>query len=114
MAKKKWHLKIGIDKAQEILHDIVSESISSSLEEEDSFHVDDTKIIFQVYERYSVFGGNRLSLSVMIIGKEDSDRSIVTAITSGGSQAIFFKINRFGENSFLNSISRKLDPFLEN
>jgi len=46
-----------------------------------------------------MIGGNRVSMNITIIG--DEDRLLITAITSGGSQAVFFKINTFGEESFL-------------
>jgi hypothetical protein len=53
-----------------------------------------------VFERYSMAGGNRLSLSVTLF--QDATGSIdCSAITSGGSQAAFFKLNTWGEESFL-------------
>lgn len=43
----------------------------------------------------------------MIVG--NSEASKVTMITSGGSQAVFFKLNTIGEESFLDSAIKMLD-----
>jgi hypothetical protein len=56
-------------------------------------------MVVRVYERYSALGGNRVSLciSVLAVGTEMS----ISAITAGGSQAMFWKLNTFGESAFL-------------
>ena len=62
----------------------------------------------RVFERYSAMGGNRVSMNVTLVG---NDRDLfLSAITSGGSQAVFFKLNTLGEESFL----EKLVPIVEN
>jgi len=61
----------------------------------------------RVYERYSFMGGNRVSMSVFICGREN--RYSVTLITSGGSQATFFKMNTIGEESFLDTVVSALE-----
>lgn len=62
----------------------------------------------RVFERYSYMGGNRVSMNVTLVG---NDRDLfLSAITSGGSQAVFFKLNTLGEESFL----EKLVPIVEN
>ena len=53
-------------------------------------------------ERYSYIGSNRVSLTVNLSGTEG--KYYLSIITSGGSQAVFFKINTWGEASFLDSI----------
>ncbi|MBR6966497.1 MAG: hypothetical protein IKH81_05385, partial [Clostridia bacterium] len=61
----------------------------------------------RVFERYSWAGSNRVSLNVTLY--EGADGTIhLSAITSGGSQAMFFKINTWGEEAFL----EKLDEIL--
>jgi hypothetical protein len=43
------------------------------------------------------------------MGKKDRDGTIhLSAITSGGSQAMFFKINTFGEQAFLDKLAQVL------
>lgn len=41
-------------------------------------------------------------MAISVVGKDDE--YLVSAITSGGSQAMFFKINTWGEENFLNTI----------
>lgn len=56
----------------------------------------------RVYERYSWSGQNRVSLSMTLVG--DANSCHLTVITSGGSQGVFFKINTWGEEAFLDTI----------
>lgn len=81
---------------------IMSSSVSVSLEDSSDFRIGDTRCSVRVFERYSYMGGNRVSLSVTLFGNGDTIH--LSAITSGGSQAMFLKINTFGENAFLNKL----------
>ena len=94
----------------EILHriveGIVNGSVSASLEESSDFRIGETRCSVRVFERYSYMGGNRVSLSVTLFGKDDTVH--LSAITSGGSQAMFFKINTFGEEAFLDKLRELL------
>ena len=81
---------------------ILSGSISASLEESSDFSFGDTRCSVRVFERYSYMGKNRVSLNVTLFGKGDTIH--LSAITSGGSQAMFFKINTFGEEAFLDKL----------
>lgn len=85
------------------LHDgILSGSTSASYEEGSAWEGGGVRCAVRVYERYSVLGGNRLSATVTLIGQgEDLFLSVITA---GGSQAMFFKINTWGESNFLADI----------
>lgn len=90
----------------EILHKIedgiLNGSISASLEECSDFRLGDTRCSVRVFERYSYMGKNRVSMSVTLFGTGDTLQ--LSAITSGGSQAMFFKINTFGEEAFLDKL----------
>ena len=90
----------------EILHriedGIINGSISASLEERSDFRIGDTRCSVRVFERYSFMGKNRVSLNVTLFGNGDTIQ--LSAITSGGSQAMFFKINTFGEEAFLEKL----------
>ena len=68
---------------------VLQGSVSASEEGGSDFTCGDVRCATRVYERYSMIGGNRLSLCVTLFGK-DGDVQL-TAITSGGSQAMFFK-----------------------
>ena len=78
---------------------VLGRSVTAKQEDAADHRIGDARMVVRVYERYSAMGGNRVSLSVAVlcVGAEMS----VTAITSGGSQAMFFKINTLGEEAFL-------------
>ena len=82
---------------------ILSSSISASLEDKSNFLCGNAKCSGLVFERYSYMGGNRVSLSITLFQTDDGPVHI-SAITAGGSQAVFFKINTFGEESFLDKL----------
>ena len=90
----------------EILHriesGIINGSVSASLEESSDFRIGDVRCSVRVFERYSVMGSNRVSLNVTLFGSGDT--IYISAIASGGSQAMFFKINTFGEEAFLDKL----------
>lgn len=87
----------------------VNKSVSASLEDSDEYSVNGVRIATRVYERYSYIGGNRVSLAITAVAHDGRVR--ITAITSGGSQALFFKINTWGESSFLDSLATELDRY---
>lgn len=78
---------------------ILQGSISASLEDSSDITLGDVRCAVRVYERYSYLGNNRVSMNVTVLGKGND--LYVSAITSGGSQAVFFKVNTFGESAFL-------------
>ena len=47
-------------------------------------------------------GGNRVSLNLTLAG--EGEDLFLSAITSGGSQAMLFKINTWGEEAFLDQV----------
>lgn len=85
---------------------ILNGSISASLEDSSDFYEDGTRCSVRVFERYSYMGGNRVSLNVTLFGT--GDKIYISAITSGGSQAMFFKINTWGEEAFLEKLTELL------
>lgn len=91
--------------------EIIKGSMSSSLEDSSRSSFNNVVIETRVYERYSFLGSNRLSLTLTLVGYQDN--IALTLITAGGSQAMFFKINRFGENSFLNTIKEFADKLIK-
>ncbi|MBQ6172521.1 MAG: hypothetical protein IJK34_07830 [Clostridia bacterium] len=86
---------------------ILNGSISASLEASNDFYDGDAKCSVRVFERYSYIGSNRLSMSVTLFQNGNGPIHIC-AVTSGGSQAIFFKINTFGEEAFLDKLRELL------
>lgn len=57
-----------------------------------------------------MMGSNRVSLSVTLIG--EGSKLVVSAITSGGSQAVFFKVNTIGEETFLESCINSVEDYI--
>ncbi len=89
---------------------ILGGSVSATLEDSSDFECGSAKCSVRVFERYSYMGGNRLSMSVTLFSGEDGEIHI-SAVTSGGSQAIFFKINTFGEDAFLDKLREIIDVY---
>ena len=86
---------------------VLEGSLSASYEDGTDFQLGDVRCAVRVYERYSWSGGNRVSLSVTLVGQ---GRDLhLSAITSGGSQAMFFKINTWGEEAFLDALRQVVD-----
>lgn len=105
MAKYECELSGDFDRLLSIIeYNILEGSVSASYEDGSYIRVDDVRSAVRVYERYSFMGKNRVSMCVNLLGKGNS--LFLTAITSGGSQAVFFKINTFGEESFLTCIKQ--------
>lgn len=92
----------------QITNGIMNGSISASLEDEWDLRDGDTRCAVRVFERYSYAGSNRVSMSVTLV-KNGNGPIRLCAITSGGSQAVFFKINTWGEESFLDTLRDVLD-----
>lgn len=86
---------------------ILSSSLSASLEERCDWIGDHARCSVRVFERYSAFGGNRLSLTLTLFQETGGPVSLC-AIAAGGSQAVFFKINTISEQSFLSELERLL------
>lgn len=88
---------------------ILRGSVSANIEDGSDRRLGDARMVVRVYERYSAFGGNRVSLGISILAVGGS--LAVTAITAGGSQAVFLKINTVGEQNFLAKAVDALQSF---
>lgn len=89
---------------------VLNNSASASFEDGSDMALGVCRCAVRVYERYSMIGGNRVSLSVTLL-TDGSGVSQLCAVTSGGSQAVIFKINTFGESAFLDTIVTAVDRF---
>ena len=92
--------------------EIPDSSWSADLEAGSDFKEGDARCSVRVFERYSMIGGNRLSLTLTMFQNADSPIRL-SAITAGGSQAVFFKVNTLGEESFLDDVKDLLEEILE-
>lgn len=88
---------------KKIENGILNGSMSASLEDSSDFYSGDARCSVRVFERYSYAGGNRVSMNVTLF-QNGNDEIRLSAITSGGSQAVLFKINTWGEEAFLDKL----------
>ena len=103
MAKYETRLHGDFDRVLNYLHDgILEASSSASYEDESYVQFAGVRCCVRVYERYSWSGGNRVSMAVTLVG--DGENLFLSAITAGGSQAMFFKMNTWGEENFLDTL----------
>ncbi len=86
---------------------ILEGSMSASYEDGSDWTMGELRCAVRVYERYSYAGGNRVSLNLTLVGRGED--LFLSAITSGGSQAVFFKINTWGEEAFLDKLVEIVD-----
>ena len=100
MAKYECTLRGDYDQALRYFHEgILNGSMSVSFEEESYFQSFGVRVTVRVYERYSMTGGNRLSMTLTLMG--DGEKIYLSGITAGGSQGVWLKINTWGEEAFL-------------
>ncbi len=108
MAKLERKLSGDFDSVLRRIEDgILNSSMSASLEESSDFYEENARCSVRVFERYSYSGGNRLSMSVTLF-QNGQGPIYLSAITSGGSQALLFKINTWGEEAFLDKLKELL------
>ena len=110
MAQFETHLTGSFDQLLDYIdQSVLGGSVSASCEGGSDMHCGDARCATRVYERYSLLGGNRLSLSVTVFGR-DGDMYL-SAVTAGGSQALFFKVNTWGEEAFLDRFRAKIERY---
>ena len=110
MAKYEKRLRGNFSELLSIIENgIFKGSVSASIEDGSDYSENGVRCAVRVFERYSMFGGNRVSLNVTMLGSGDD--LFVSAITSGGSKAVFFKINTLGEESFLSRFAELVEGY---
>lgn len=107
MAKLEKTLSGNFDALLKKIEDgVLNASVSASLEDSCDWCGENSRCSVRVFERYSYAGGNRVSMSVTLYQTGDTIK--LCAITSGGSQALFFKMNTWGEETFLQTLEEIL------
>lgn len=91
---------------QRVVDGVIHSSISATLEDSWDAGAGDSRCAVRVFERYSYAGGNRVSMNVTLF--LSGGQVQLCAITSGGSQAVFWKINTWGEETFLETLKDAL------
>ena len=87
---------------QKIEHGVLNASVSASLEDSWDREENGARVAVRVFERFSHAGGNRVSMNVTLF--QSGGLIHLCGITSGGSQAVFFKFNTLGEETFLDTL----------
>ena len=87
MAKLECTLQGDYDKALEYFHNgILEGSASASFEEESYFQRAGVRVTVRVYERYSIMGDGRLSLTLMLL--ENGGKIFMSAISAAGGRGV--------------------------
>ena len=103
MAKYEKHLTGNFDELLELVTDgVLNGSMSASYENGSDWTNGTVRCAVRVFERYSYMGGNRVSMNVTLVG--NGRDLFLSAITSGGISAVFFKLNTLGEENFLEKL----------
>lgn len=110
MAKVECELYGDYDNILYSLHNaVMGGSSSASLEESTDFRTSNSRCSIRAYERYSYLGKGRVSLNITLF--QSDGHIFLSAVSTGGSQAMFFKINTVGENNFLDTIRPTINTF---
>lgn len=108
MAKLERRFQGDFDQTLAYLHDgILAGSFSASYEDGSDYAAGEVRCAVRVYERYSAFGGNRVSLNLTLVGRGED--LFLSAIAAGGSQAMFFKFNTLSEEAFLDRLAELVE-----
>lgn len=109
MAKYQKKLTGDFNQVLQLCEKAVMQSVSASYEDGSDFESGNIRVAVRVYERYSAFGKNRVSLNLTLVG--EGNQLFLTAITSGGSQAMFLKMNTIGEEAFLDTLASAIGRY---
>lgn len=82
---------------------VLNGSASAFLEDSSDFFSKDARSSVRVFERYSYSGSNRVSMNATLFQSGNGPVHL-SAIAADGSQTLFFKINTWGEKSFLDTL----------
>ena len=103
MAKYELTLKTDFDRfVSKIQAGVEYKSSTISLEEEAAVTAGDVRIKVVAYERYAYMGKNRSSLNITFVGHNGLVHMI--GVGTGGSSAMFIKINTWSEEAFLDTL----------
>jgi len=86
---------------------ILDESASAEIVDATDVMVGKTRVAVRVWERFGMLGSSRVSLSLTVAGCDGW--VYASAIGSGGSQAVMFKINTISEENFLATAVSAID-----
>ena len=85
-----------------IKNSLADQSTTFHLEDETEYAVDGVRVRVLCCERYAYSGSGRVAMTITLVESGGSVRVIGTA--AGGSSGMFFKINDWSDNNFLNTL----------
>ena len=105
MAKLERTLSQDFDRLlHQIEQKLLQGSFTATLEDSSDFYGEGARCSVRVFERYSYFGGNRLSLNLTLFQAGNGP----VQLSASGSEAVFFKVNTIGEEAFLDKLEEIL------
>ncbi|UNL86994.1 DUF6054 family protein [Priestia koreensis] len=87
--------------------DISNSGISMKLVDETNYTLGDAKVAVRVYDKYFMRNGNRASLSLTVVGHEQT--VFVSAIGAGGGQGIFLNFSLGAEDDMVRIVQNSLE-----
>lgn len=89
--------------------EILNSSSSASLEDKSFVEINGVKVAVYAFERYNMIVGNRVSMTMTAVS--NGDEIWVNVVSTGGSQGMFIKFNTFGEESFLELVTKIISKY---
>ena len=110
MAKYETSIKGNFsDFFQTLSKDIEYDAFSMNLVEHSSHSFDNVRIEVMVYDKYFMRNGNRASLSVTLVSKDDD--IFVTAIGAGGGSGVLFNFSLGAEDDMVYIVEKSVEKF---
>ena len=99
--------RYNFDEVLDFFHqNLMDGTISASYESGSDYQAGAVRCALRVYERYSLMGDGRLSLTLMLVG--DGEKIFLSAISAAGGRGVG-KVVGWGEDRFLNDLKALAD-----
>ncbi len=110
MAKYEKSFKGNFDLVLKLLDDeIIESAVSMECVDSSDYCIGDINVSIRVYDKHFYRNGNRASLNLTLIGKEDD--LFVCAIGSGGGSGVFFNFSWGAEESMTSLVEKILEDY---
>ena len=86
---------------------IMGSGVSMELVDENTYMTGEIQILVRVYDKYFMRNSSRASLSLTVVGNDDS--VYISAIGAGGSQGVIFNFSWGAESELVDIVSNCLN-----
>lgn len=86
---------------------VLSSGATMNLVDESSYSSEGTNVIVKVYDKYFMRNGNRASLSLTVVGQNDS--IFISAIGAGGGSGIIFNYSLGVEDELVSIVRNAIE-----